>query len=184
MVGYLPDAKKIVVIWKPTSDLINIVTDVTALFIPYPKCLNCWVHTGFFGAYKSLGPQVEAYVKVLLQKYPAATITTVGISLGGALSVLSSLSLQSQNNKVTELYTFGSPRVGNAAFATYVNQKIPTRYRVVYGTDLVPHLPSVKMRYKHNSNEVFFYNQDFTQYRICDNTGEDPPARTQSRHFS
>jgi thioesterase domain-containing protein len=49
-----------------------------------------------------------------LAKHPTANITVGGHSLGGALAMYSALSLQLKFNKVTELYTLGQPRLGNA----------------------------------------------------------------------
>lgn len=81
--------------------------------------------------------------------------------------------MQAQFNKVTELYNYGCPRVGNEAFANYVNSVIPTRYRVVADYDIVPQVPLKVMNYKHNSNEVYFTDK-MTKWRVCDDSGEDP----------
>ena len=41
------------------------------------------------------------------------------------------------------LYTYGSPRVGNAIFAAFVNRKVPSAYRVEVDTDIVTMIPKV-----------------------------------------
>ncbi|KAG5192224.1 hypothetical protein JKP88DRAFT_173803, partial [Tribonema minus] len=38
------------------------------------------------------------------------------------------------------LYTFGTPRPGDAAFGELFNQSVGTAYRVVHNRDIVPHL--------------------------------------------
>lgn len=92
------------------------------------------------------------YVKTLLVKYPGSTISVTGASLGGALAVISSVELQHQTKKVSELYNYGTPRVGNKNFASYVDTAIPTRYRIVYNGDLVPHVPFLELGFRHNAN--------------------------------
>jgi hypothetical protein len=52
------------------------------------------------------------------------------------------------------LFTFGSPRVGNIEFATYVSSKIADRYRVTHHRDMVPHVPT-HHRYMHVSGEYY-----------------------------
>lgn len=149
------------------------------------------VHTGFYDSYKAVGARVQAYVSLLRQKYPTATISVAGYSLGGALATFSALELQAQQNRVTELYTFGAPRVGNAAYANYINRMIPTRYRPVFRNDIIPQLPSTNMGYKHHANQVFF-TEDFKKMKVCDDSGEDrtcsssvpPLQRTLNDHLA
>ena len=51
------------------------------------------------------------------------TVTIVGHSLGGALALLSSIYLPTfVPNVAYSLITFGMPRVGNQAFADYVDK--------------------------------------------------------------
>ena len=59
------------------------------------------------------------------------TVYCTGHSLGGALSALAAYDLRLQFAKVTNLehYTFGSPRIGNHAFATEFDAVCPRSYR-------------------------------------------------------
>lgn len=50
----------------------------------------------------------------------------------------SQLALGKQN---VQVMTFGEPRIGNAAFASYYSQVVPNTIRVTNGHDIVPHLP-------------------------------------------
>lgn len=47
------------------------------------------------------------------------------------------------------VYTFGSPRIGNAAFAALSNKLLPHYYRVVLDGDLVPMIPKLFGWWKH-----------------------------------
>lgn len=40
-----------------------------------------------------------------------------------------------------QVMTFGQPRIGNAAFASYYTQLVPNTFRVTNDHDIVPHLP-------------------------------------------
>jgi hypothetical protein len=40
-----------------------------------------------------------------------------------------------------QVMTFGQPRVGNAAFASYYSLLVPNTFRITHDRDMVPHLP-------------------------------------------
>ena len=46
-----------------------------------------------------------------------------------------------------EVMTFGQPRIGNAAFASYYSEVVPNTFRVTHEHDLVPHLPLIISTY-------------------------------------
>jgi hypothetical protein len=62
-----------------------------------------------------------------------------------------------------QLMTFGQPRVGNAAFASYFAKYVPNTIRVTHGHDIVPHLPPYfsflpQLTYHHFPREVYHMN--------------------------
>jgi predicted lipase len=61
--------------------------------------------------------------------------------LGSALATIGALDIRTLFGHVDQLYTFGEPRVGNEAFASYVTSSIPERYRIIHYADIVPHVP-------------------------------------------
>lgn len=81
---------------------------------------NCTVHRGFLESWESIAPQVMATLASALGANMGYTTTISGHSLGGALACLAYASLKTGPFQVTEAYTYGSPRVGNEAFAKYV----------------------------------------------------------------
>jgi triacylglycerol lipase len=95
-----------------------------------------FVHRGFLHALGELWPAVEAHVSRLVQESPARTLWLTGHSLGAALATLAAERLPG----VRGLYTFGSPKVGDAAFAE--GFRTPC-YRFVNNRDIVPWLPPV-----------------------------------------
>ena len=51
--------------------------------------------------------------------------------------------------------TTGSPRVGNQAFATAYNSKVPNTTRFVHNDDEVPHIPTKLFGFYHVATEVW-----------------------------
>ena len=91
---------------------------------------HCLSHTGWFLAYNAsnLRPNVTDAVEAMLTYHKGAPIYVLGHSMGGAVATLCALDLlftfQLEPGRV-RLYTYGSPRVGNEAFAHLVKLKIP-----------------------------------------------------------
>ncbi|CAI5537199.1 unnamed protein product [Closterium sp. Naga37s-1] len=133
------------------------------------------VHRGFYSAYHftRLRPAVVHAVLFLMTILPGSfSVALTGQSLGAALATLSALDLQVGGVKggevslcfsvsydlpspVIQVVTFGSPRVGNAAFAAYFRQKVPKSTRVTNWKDLVPHLPPATIGYHHVATEAW-----------------------------
>lgn len=98
------------------------------------------VHRGFHDAWQS----VEHEVLVQLKRWwtPESQLWVTGHSLGGALAALAATSLEYQGFKVSGLYTFGQPRVGDWAFTREVNSRMGDRmFRYVNNNDIVPLIP-------------------------------------------
>lgn len=90
------------------------------------------VHAGFLGAWQ----RVEKRVSGLLDGNPDLPLYITGHCLGGALAMVATRYLDSDNLGAT--YTFGCPRVGDDAF--FARLKTPV-YRVVNAGDGVPRIP-------------------------------------------
>jgi len=90
------------------------------------------IHHGFKDAFSLIKSEVE---KDILD-YQNIPLYITGHSLGGALAVVATRFLA--NDSHGACYTFGSPRVGNAALSYGIKTPI---YRVVNSADLVPRLP-------------------------------------------
>jgi hypothetical protein len=64
-------------------------------------------------------------------------------------------------NYSADTYTYGSPRVGNTAFATFVTDQAPElgrNYRMTHVNDPVPQLPPTWIGYEHTSPEYWLAN--------------------------
>lgn len=96
------------------------------------------VHRGFLRALDSVWPSLQA--ALLAQRHLPLFIT--GHSLGGALAVLAATRVPHR-----AVYTFGCPRVGNAAFAASLAQA--SIYRVVHGEDAITRIPPAWLGFAH-----------------------------------
>jgi triacylglycerol lipase len=91
------------------------------------------VHTGFRKALDQVWGDVATYLKALGGK----PVWLTGHSLGAALATLAA-ARWAAGPRVQGIYTFGSPRVGNAVFAATVPGPC---YRFVNNNDVVTRLP-------------------------------------------
>ena len=115
---------------------------------------------------------VLANVESLHKLYRSTSIYVTGHGLGGAFAIIAALDIKDfLQQGVDYVYTFGQPRVGNDALATYYSQNLPNTYRVINNADLVPHLPPTTAGYLHSSTEVWYQNNMQT-YTTCQ--GETP----------
>ena len=114
-------------------------------FITHLFALPCLVDSGFQQALNQVWEQVHTLVTDYRSKNPQKEIIFTGHSLGGALAVLAYSRFADPD---ISLYTFGCPRVGDAAFRDRVLQN-PGRgiYRFVNFNDAVTHVPTASFLY-------------------------------------
>jgi predicted lipase len=181
-VGSDPAARTIIVAFAGTDPLriSNWIDDLNFAKVSYPLCnaQGCQVHKGFFNQYNKVQSQILTAITYYLYFDPKAPIYVTGHSMGAALSVLCSLDVQDQLGvQVLPLYNFGLPRLGDTAFAAYVEKEL-TLWRVTHWRDPVPHLPLEAMGFRHPSTEVF-YTSSNDAFTVCDGSGEDPKCSDQ-----
>ncbi|XP_052149653.1 lipase-like [Oryza glaberrima] len=149
----------------------------------YPDMPDAKVHTGFYSSYNNtlLRPAIANAVHKARKLYGDISIIVTGHSMGGALASFCALDLAiTHGGNNVYLMTFGQPRVGNAAFASYFAKYVPNTIRVTHEHDIVPHLPPYffifpDQTYHHFPTEVWEHEVDgSTVYQVCDGSGEDP----------
>ncbi len=137
------------------------------------------IHSGFMSAYLPLWDRVRAGVRRALA---AASVTdhvyVTGHSLGGAMATLAALDLATQLGLRVTMHNFGSPRVGNYAFAKAYDKVVPDSYRVVSDGDVVTGVPKLLFMYTHIGRECVVDTQGNL---IIDPTFVEKTFRTSSR---
>jgi hypothetical protein len=109
----------------------NWLADDDVQLVDQPEYTEGLVHQGFAGLLDNLWTLVTPLLT-------GGEVWVTGHSLGGALATLAAARLEAEGRPPRAAYTFGSPRVGDAAFARSYR---PTLYRFVYHRDVLPHLP-------------------------------------------
>ena len=100
------------------------------------------VHDGFMQGLNSVWPRIDEELRGL-----RCPVYFTGHSLGGALATIAAA-----RRPPRALYTFGSPRVGNAEFVARLSCPV---FRLVHGTDLVTEVPTEEpLRYRHAGDRI------------------------------
>ena len=105
------------------------------------------VHFGFAQALDKVYDNIVHWIDE--QKLDDATITCTGHSLGAALATIMASRLDAN-----ELYTFGSPRVGNRDFVKEMKKDGVKHYRFVNNNDVVTSIP-FPIRFRHSGDLVY-----------------------------
>ncbi|KAK0484104.1 alpha/beta-hydrolase [Armillaria luteobubalina] len=83
------------------------------------------VHSGFKESQARAAADVLSNVTIAMSTYSTNSVAVVGHSLGGALALLDGVYLDLQLPSATvSVFSYGMPRVGNQAFADYVDANV------------------------------------------------------------
>ncbi len=128
------------------------------------------IHEGFHDGWVA----ARGEVKTLLAKFPGGDIQSLwftGHSLGGALATVAAADLLDDFSGRVGLWTFAQPRVGNPAFAAWLDTSLCQRYhRVVNADDIVTHLPPERISL---DREILEFSHAGTEQRLS-------PARAEA----
>jgi len=151
----LSNPEVVVVVFRGTRVQVHAVLDVAEVvlinhndlwtdsrFLPVASRSGGQVHAGFDSAFAEIADNLDAVVR---RKRPEQRLWLTGHSLGGALATLAAAHLGRAS--VQGLYTYGCPRVGNAAFAAALPQE--SYYRIVHRDDWVATVPPELIGYLH-----------------------------------
>jgi len=116
------------------------------------------VHRGFWAAASSLLNEPEFLPTCWEATRIEKPLFVTGHSLGGAVATLVSASLAQETHQGLQLYTFGSPRVGNHGFAALAAYATPAHFRYVHADDIVTRLPWLIGLYRHTGILCFIDN--------------------------
>ncbi|KAG1371206.1 putative lipase [Cocos nucifera] len=171
-VGVAHDLNSIIIAFRGTQEnsIQNWIQDLfwKQLDLNYPDTPDAMVHRGFYSAYHNttIRPGIISAVQRTRELY-------------GDILIMVNYGIHN-----VQLMTFGQPRIGNVAFASYFHKHVPHAIRVTHGHDIVPHLPPYyyyfpQKTYHHFAREVWLHNIGLGSLvymieKVCDGSGEDP----------
>ncbi|KAG2067306.1 alpha/beta-hydrolase [Suillus decipiens] len=180
-VGYDPKLDTVIVSHKGTnpSKILPLVTDAYFFLTTLDQTLfpgissDIEAHNGFRDAQASTATDVLAAVKSAMSTYHTKSVTLVGHSLGAAITLLDSIYLPLWLPAGTTFTTiaYGLPRVGNQAFADYVDANLHLTH-INNKKDPVPICPGMFMGFVHPKGEVHI--EDSGKWAAC--PGQDNPS--------
>ncbi|RJE27479.1 Extracellular lipase [Aspergillus sclerotialis] len=121
-------------------------------------CTGCEAHGGFWKSWEAVADSLVAQIKSAVDAHPQYTLVFTGHSFGGAMATLGATAMRNDGYKI-ELYTYGSPRLGNKALAEYVTSQ-GSLYRTTHTDDIVPKLPPIVIGFSHPSPEYWITSGD------------------------
>ncbi|KAJ5816747.1 Lipase class 3 [Penicillium robsamsonii] len=156
--------QEIIIVFRGTGSDTNLQLDTNytlAAFDTLPECVGCAVHGGYYLGWISVQDQVQSLVQKQATQYPEYALTVTGHSLGASMAAITASQLSATYDQVS-LYTFGEPRTGNQAYASYMNEYFEaaspetTRFfRVTHANDGIPNLPPAEQGYVHSGVEYW-----------------------------
>ncbi|KZT00598.1 lipase [Laetiporus sulphureus 93-53] len=180
-VGYDPSLDTVIVSHQGTDpdEILPLVTDGDIVLVNPDSSLfpglssDIEVDQGFADAQAKTATDILSAVQKTLSTYGTNQITIVGHSLGAAISLLDSVYLPLHIPDASyAYYGYGLPRVGNQAFANYVDASSVVVTHINNEEDPIPICPGMFLGFVHPSGEVHI--EDSGEWAAC--PGQDNPS--------
>jgi len=164
-------------------DLVNMRRNKQMSYMLVSLCMGCAATNGAYKNFIALRnlillKLVKAEDVVVAKgketNYPSNPKSlVVGMSMGASLAYFAGIYLRVRVSKqIGAIYTFGGPRVGNAALYTYMKQ-ITTANFAMY-RDPVPHQPTRMFGFRAMASDIFHLHVDPVFWGL-EAKGEEPP---------
>ncbi len=154
----------VVVTFRGTKTVANMLTDLNAQKQPFSFGeVGGQVHAGFMSAGESVFAMIKNKIGALQDSEQPILFT--GHSLGAALATIAVARRLVPPGQVFGLYTFGSPRVGDATFARSFDRSFNNRtYRFSNYRDPVTGVPPEMIGFQHVGRLVYFDDEGVLQH--------------------
>lgn len=134
---YMKSKKEAFIVFKGTSTLENIITDIDIVKVDDNYNIPGKFHKGFHDLILKNETAEKIYDTIPMS---VKKIYITGHSLGAALATVFYAFIKKCTIE-SELITFGSPRIGDIEFACYINQSAESCKRYVNGGDIITKIP-------------------------------------------
>lgn len=150
----------IVLSFRGSASIANWLTDFNFPVIPTTICTKCFASAGFWSSWLEAKYAVFTAIERGRELHPTYKLVVTGHSLGGALATIAAAVLRSNGTSV-DMYTYGAPKVGLQALASYLTDSTNgSNYRVTHLNDPVPRMPPSLAGYRHHSPEYYITSGD------------------------
>ncbi|MCJ1249667.1 hypothetical protein MMC30_006893 [Trapelia coarctata] len=152
--------KFVVVSFRGTLSKLNWKVDLTLTRRATAWCEGCFVHKGFWEAWQEIRGKIIPLVKQARIEHPDYRVRITGHSLGAAIATLAATEFRMMDPhylNITELYSYGSPRIANRELAIYMTSLSTLSYRITAMDDAVPRSPFAWWGYRHISPEYWIF---------------------------
>ncbi|KAF8586046.1 lipase [Ramaria rubella] len=162
-VGFDPTLNTVVVGHQGTdpSEILADITDADFFLTGldqtlFPGTSGLEVHNGFGASQARSAPDVLAAVQTALSNHGTQSVTIVGHSLGAAIALIDAvfLPLNLPSTTTFKFVGYSMPRVGNPAFADYLDAHFPDLTHINNKEDVVPILPGEFLGFQHPHGEI------------------------------
>lgn len=139
--GFIMESpQEIIIAFRGTSSTTNWISDIIASQRKFKYIKeDCLTHRGFTDIYSSAR---EGILSALSKIESGKTLYITGHSLGAALATMCAVDLSANTDyRSPYLFTYGSPRVGDPAFAKVSTRYVPNSYRIANPFDVVTYTP-------------------------------------------
>ncbi|KAI0648795.1 lipase [Trametes meyenii] len=180
--GFDPAVQEVIVSHQGTnfSEFLPVLEDISILLEPLDTVLfpglpsTVLVHSGFSSHQSKTALDILQAVQTGVSKFGAKQVTVSAHSLGASLGLLDAIFLHLHlPNVAVRFIGYALPRVGNQAFANFVDGSSVSVTHINNMEDLVPILPGRFLGYHHPSGEIHI--QDSGHWVACpgqDNTSD------------
>lgn len=155
--GFILDSdQEVIIAFRGTSTTTNWIADLIASQKKYKYIKeDCMTHRGFTDIYASARTRI---ISTLAKVSRGKTLFITGHSLGAALATLCAVDVAANTGfRSPYLFTFGSPRVGDPAFAKACASYVPNSFRIANLFDVVTHAPPAVYKLPKRS-KTFYYS--------------------------
>lgn len=166
--------EEIILSLRGTTNIRNLLTDIAIPMLNMDEIIpGGKAHAGFVKAWSEVANLANAALASAFHENPTYHLVIVGHSLGAATASIAAANVRKQYPDA-DLFTYGSPRVGNAVLAEFLDTQGGGNYRVEHYNDLAANILPKFLGYKHTDTEYWLnvgpsikIDHDFSQVTVC-----------------